>query len=223
MKHHNKTYEDVFSVDHNSNILKLEYVTTDTMDTGEYIKLFQDFLKDFYDDLFLKCVKLSWLRKKFRYLNIVAKKPFYASYRGFHGRFIKFLRRYVGHDTQIITKGHLFNKLENYYFDILFPGFMEGNPFENPEYYKFPYKNISVEYLTLVYQLDDRFELLKEADEQKMSYERFLDYVINHVYSENDILGRDRYKLTQDSGRHSPYFFRDTDKKPYIMKGDKRI
>lgn len=220
---HPKTYENVFSVDHGSNTIKLENITTDIMSVGEYIKLSKDFLKDFYDDFFLQCVKLSWLRRKFRYKNITAKTPFYTSARGYHGRFTKFLRRFIGHDIQIITKGPFFNKLETYYFDILFPGFMEGNPFENPDYYKFPYKNISLEYLTLVYQLDDRFDLLKEADKNKMSYEGFLDYVINHVYSENDILGRDRYTLAQNNSRHTPYFVRDTEKEFSPKKGSKRI
>lgn len=225
MKHHSKQYEDVFSTDHkgNRNTIKLESITTDIMGVGEYINFFQGFLKEFYDDLFLQCVKLSWLRRKFIYGTQKAKMPVYASSRAFQGKFTKFLRRYVGHDIQIITKGYFFSKLETYYFDILFPGFMDGNPFENPDYYKFPYKNISIEYLTLVYQLDDRFELLEYADKNKMSYAVFLDYVINHVLSENEILGRDRYVLTQNVNRHLPYFFSDTDKKFKPEKGSKRI
>src|SRR5258706_15430408 len=99
------------------------------------------------------------------------------------------MRRYVGHDIQLINRSFFFQKLESYYFDQLIPGFEEGNPFENPDYYKFPYKNISLDYLMLVYQLDDRFDLLTEADKQRMSYAVFIDYVLNHVLNENDILG----------------------------------
>lgn len=225
MIHHNKTYENVFAKDNGTNTIKLESITTDIGGVVEYIKFFQSFMKEFYDDLFLQCVKLSWLRRKFKYKNQVAKMPIYASSRAFHGKFTKFLRRYIGHDIQIITKGYFFNKLETYYFDTLFPGFMEGNPFENPDYYRFPYKNISMEYLTLVYQLDDRFELIKEADKNKMSYESFLDYVLNHISSENQILGRDRYILSSGTAqnRTRPYFFVDNDKIFKSIKGSKRI
>lgn len=225
MRHHKKTYEDVFSTDHksNTNNLKLENIAADEMTVGKYIESFSGFLKGFYDDLFLQCVKLSWLRRKFSYNGHKARMPIYASSRMYHGKFVKFMRRYIGHDIQIITKGYFFSKLETYYFDTLFPGFMDGNPFENPDYYKFPYKHISMEYLTLVYQLDDRFELLKEADKNKMSYAVFLDYIINHILSENEVLGRERYTLTQNSSRAYPYFIRDYDKKLKPEKGSKRI
>lgn len=192
------------------------------MGVGEYIKSFQDFLKGFYDDLFLQCVKLSWLRRKFIYTGNKSKMPFFMSSRSYQGKFMKLIRRYIGNDIQIITKSPFFSKLETFYFDTLFPGFMDGNPFENPDYYRFPYKNISMEYLTLVYQLDDRFDLLEEADKQKMSYAVFLDYVINHVLSENEVLGRDRYTFSQ-SNRNIIYYFKDNDKKLVPIKGSKRI
>lgn len=225
MRHHKKTYEDVFSTDHkgNRNTIKLENVTTDIMGVGEYIKSFQEFLKDFYDDLFLKCVKLSWLRRKFIYNGSKSRMPVYTNTRMYTGKFTKFIRRYIGHDIQVITKGYFFSKLETFYFDTLFPGFMDGNPFENPDYYKFPYKNISLEYLTVVYQMDDRFEILEEADKQKMSYAVFLDYVINYILSENEVLGRDKYTLTQNKSRGFPYFVRDNDKQLIPLKGSKRI
>ena len=226
-KNHPKTYEDVFSSDHksNKNRIKIENVKVDCMDTEQYTLLFQNFMKEFYDDLFLKCAQLSWLRRKFTYAGQRAKMPVFASTRMFHGKFVKFIRRFVGHDIQIITKSFFFPKLENYYFDIMIPGFEEGNPFENPDYYTFPFKNISTEYLLLVYQLDDRLELLKEADKQKMSYAVFIDYVINHILTENEILGREKYSLSQGSemNRSRPYFFVDRDKHFYPKKGDKRI
>ena len=225
MQHHNKQYENIFSVDRKgtNTTIKPEKVGVDGMDIKEYTDTFKIFLEDFYEDLFLKLVKLSWLRRKFKYAGMKFNVPVYASPRSLNGMFVKFLRRNIGHDIQILTKGYLFSKLESYYFDQLFPGFMDGNPFENPDYYKFPYDNISLEYLTLVYQLDDRFELLEEADKQKMSYAVFLDYVMNHTLCENEILKRDRYSFFQGNNRAQPYFFRDSDKHFRPLKGEKRI
>ena len=135
--------------------------------------------------------------------------------------FVKLLRRHVGMDIQIITRSKFFSKLE-LYFDELFPGFDDGNPFENPEYYKFPFKNISIEFLLVVHQLDDRIDLLKEADKQKMTFAIFLDYVINHVYSENDSLGRIRYQIKHNQDRNYPLHIQDLDKELQAKRGKKR-
>jgi hypothetical protein len=132
--------------------------------------------------------------------------------------FTKFLRRNIGNDIQIITKGKFFNKLELYYFNQFFPDFEEENPFDNPDLYAFPYKNISMEFLLVVYQLEDRFELLKEADKRNMSYAVFLDYILNHTLSENELLGYNRYELTQSKDRRSPYYVKDNDKLLKIKK-----
>jgi hypothetical protein len=225
MLHHPKTYEDVFSSDlpSNKNSIKTEHIKIDVMETEEYCLLFKSFLKDFYTRLFDDCVKLSWLRRKFTYAGQRAKMPLYSSSRMYHGKFIKYLRRYIGHDIQVVTKGYFYTKLETYYFDTFFPGFEEGNPFTNPDYYKFPYENITFEYLTTVYQLDDRFDLLKEADKRGLNYAEFLDYVLNHTLSENERLGRDRYHLEQGLSRVAPYFFRDSDKHFKAQRGEKRL
>lgn len=217
MIHHSKTYEDVFSTDHkgNHNSIKLENITTDGMDVAEYIKLFQSFLKSFYDDLFMQCVKLSWLRRRFTYCGKKTTIPIYTTPRILQGKFVKFMRRYIGHDIQMINRQFFFNKLEANYFNELFPGFDQGNPFENPDYYKFPYKNIALDYLMFVYQLDERLELLEEADKQKMTYAVFTDYVLNHVFSENDRLGRQRYTFAQNNMNRFPLFVKDTEKKVY--------
>ena len=226
MRHHPKVNEDVFSSDSpsNTNRINLEYVTSDWLEVDGYTKLFKDFLKDFYSDLWNQCVKLSWLRRIFIYKGHRMKVPTYLSDRSLQGKFAKFMRRFVGHDLQIITKSYFFLKLETHYFEQLFPGFALGDPFHNPGYYKFPYENITLEYLLVVYQLDDRFELLKEADKQKMTYAVFLDYVLNHIIEENIVLGREKYGLIMGSPnqRQSPYYFRDYDKDFSTKKGQKR-
>lgn len=214
MKHHSKTYEDVFSSDppKSPGRLNFQEVSAEGMSVNEYVDLFRSFLGDFYKDLFLVYVRLSWLRRSFSYYGHKTILPMQKNHMRMSLAFVKFLRRYVGKDIQMITKGgSSFSKIE-LYFDEMFPGFLEGNPFENPEYYRFPFKNISMDYLVVVHQLDERMELLKYADDNKMSFAVFLDYVINHVSCENDDLGRTRYTVNPGQSRYQ-IFVRDTDKK----------
>jgi hypothetical protein len=189
------------------------------MELNEYRSLAHNFLTEMYSDLFLNCVKLSWLRRKFVFYGAKAVIPMRNNSRVLNNAFTKFLRRHIGHDTQIITKGKFFSKLELYYFDYFFPYFEDENPFTSPHLYEFPYKNISLEFLTVVYQLEDRFELLEVADEKNMSYAVFLDYILNHTLSENEILGYNRYELTQSADRRQPYYIKDNYK---LLKGKKK-
>lgn len=225
MKNHPKTYEDVFSTDspRNNAQLKFDKISVGELDLNEYTLLFKNYLGDFYSDLFDKCVKLSWLRRKFCYHGYKTILPMYKNPPLVNSAFVKFLRRRVGNDLQIITRGPFFNKWEVFYFDKFFPNFLKESPFENPDYYKFPFKNISPEFLIVVYQLDDRFSLLKEADKKDMSYAVFADYVINHVLCENDDLGRDKYYLKLNWESKLPFFIRDVDKKLVTKSGKKRI
>lgn len=214
MKNYPKTYEDVFSIDqkNNSNKLMIDRIGAVDIETDEYVLLFKNFLNKFYLDLFDGCVKLSWLRRHFTYCGYKTVMPINKNSIRHNHAFVKLLRRNIGKDIQIITRAKFFSKLETY-FDELFPGFDEGNPFENSEYYKFPFKNISVEFLIVVHQLDDRMELLKHADKLGMSYAKFLDYVINHVYSANDELGYPRYEVRSNTERNFSFYVKDNDKK----------
>lgn len=213
MRQYNKTYENLFSSDHLTNKVKLNLkeVSVHGMDLDGYISLFQNFLVGFYLNLFDDCVKLAWLRRQFIYHGRRANFPNHYKYAYLNIGFVKFLRRIIGKDIQIINKGKFFSKLETYFNDF-FPDFDDENPFKNPEYYKFPFKNVSIDYLPVVWQLEDRLSLLKLAEEQKMSYAVFVDYVINHVYSENDFLKRPRYKISFGVGTRFPFYVKDTDK-----------
>lgn len=224
MKHYSKTYEDVFSVDPpgSKSRLNLEKVAIEGMSLEEYVPLFHNFLDDFYLQLFDGSVRLAWLRRRFKYFNRKTIFPINKNPQTLNAAFVKLVRRNIGKDLQIITRGKFFPKLE-LYFDELFPGFDDGNPFENPDYYRFPFKNISIDYLMAAYQLDDRLELLQKADDGKMTYAVFLDYLINHTYCENERLGRDRYQIRLSIDRNFPFCIKDTDKKLQAVKGQKRL
>lgn len=221
MNHHNKTYENVFSEDipNSKSRLQVDNISAVGMELNQYRSLTHNFLRDMYSDLFLNCVKLSWLRRKFVFCGAKTVIPIQKNSRVLANAFTKFLRRNIGNDIQMVTKSRFFNKLELYYFDQLFPEFEDEDPFTNPSYFAFPYKNISMEFLFVVYQLEDRFELLEEADKRNMSFAVFLDYVLNHTLSENEELGYNRYELTQWSDRRSPYYFKDNNK---ILKNKKK-
>jgi hypothetical protein len=213
MKHLPQVYEKVFSIDRKSSRTKLNLaaITIEDMTINSYISLFHDFLDEAYLNLFNYTVKLSWLRRKFTYYGSKTTLPMYKNSLLTGLAFTKLVRRNIGKDIQIITKSKFFSKIESY-FDELFPGFMDGNPFTNPNYYKFPFKNITMDYLIVVSQLEDRVDLLKEADKKKMTFAVFLDYVINYVYSINDELGRDKYQIRHNMDRDVPFYVRDTDK-----------
>jgi hypothetical protein len=212
MKYHQKKYENVFSTDRpkSNTALVIDDVFVGDLDLNEYVLLFKNHLNDFYLELFNNCVKLSWLRRKFGYKGTQIETPLNKNNFALDLAFVKFVRRVVGRDLQIITRSKFLNKWEGAYFDAFFPIFMENNPFEDPDYYRYPYKNISPEFLVVVYQLDDRFDLLEKADKDNMTYGKFTDYVINHVLCENDDLGYQRYVMKKN--RNESFFIIDTSK-----------
>lgn len=217
MKIYPKTFESVFSEDTRKKF-DFSQVSTKDIEINKYIKDFRGLLIDFSYNLFDFYVKVTWLKKKFCYQN---KQ---ISINGNTGGnvdyvFTRFLRRIIGRDIQFLTRDFLYTKVISYFKDF-FPDFDDGNPFENTEFYKFPFKNITIEYLVVVYQMEDRIELLKYADEQKMTYATFLDFVINQIYSINEELGRDKY-LFIITRRHQNYI-KDTDKKLISIKKVRR-
>ena len=215
MKIYPKRFENVFSEDH---IYKGRYdfskISIKEMELDDYARFFGALLKKFSDELFLFYVKATWLKKRFFYngKQIEAKGP---SGGALDYVFSRFLRRVVGSDTQFFTRDFLYPKISSYFKDF-FPGFNEGDPFKNEDFYKFPFKNITIEFSAVVYQLDDRIRLLKYADEQKMTYAKFLDFIINQIYSINEEIGRDRYIFV--TSRNCQNYVRDTDKKLFSIK-----
>lgn len=224
MRFHKKNYEDIYSKDlpKNPNFLRFEDLGAEGMELDDYISLFKSFLTDCYLDLFFKCVKLSWLRRKFIFRGKKNILPMYKNAYAANSVFVKLLRRHVGKDLQVMTRNNMFQKLE-LYFDELFPRFEEENPFENPDYYKFPYKNISIDFMMVVYNMDERLELLEEADKQKMTFAVFLDYVINHALSENDFLGRAKYDCSPGASWKTFLCIKNNDRQAQSKKGQKRL
>lgn len=213
---HKKKYENIYSEDHNSKYtLHLEDISGVNMSLAEYTDLFVDFLRTFYSELYNYYVKLAWLRKNFSYKGKRIGHNGNSKY--VHGVFVKYLRRIVGMDIQIITRGSHFSSVTSY-FDEFYPGFELGNPFENPEFYKFPYKNISIEFLVSVAHMDERLVLLKEADEQKMTHAIFLDFITNHVKCENEGRKKDKYEIDFNSFKGVSFFVKNLERMAILEK-----
>ena len=181
------------------------------MSLNEYGFLFKDFIREFYTNLFDYCVRLAWLRRQFSYAGQKNKYPFNHNSFTVGEAFAKFVRRVVGVDLKIIFRSPFFSAVDSFMEDF-FPDFEYGNPFENLEYYKFPYKHITIDFLPVVYQMDDRLQLLQLAEDKCMSFADFQDYVLNHSYSSNDELGRIKYEINQKS-RHNSFRITNVDKK----------
>jgi len=183
-KDYPRKYERVF-IDKNKKC-KLERVSTynDIPKSNiEYINLFRKTIKDLQDGYFDNLVKYNWLVRRFCYGGI-RRKNFSRNGNFLDGAFGVFMRHFVGFENRFIcTYGACGGKIISY-FDDFFPNFDEGNPFK--EEYKYPYKHITLEYLFVVYQMPERLKILRRAEEQKMLYPKFLDYVLNYILCYNE-------------------------------------
>ena len=184
IKIYEKEYEDVFSSPFKN--IVWDNLSNDLWLTNyQYIQRLREFWVDMYLTLFDLMVKLMWLNLHFKY----NKKWFWRidknHYRFSRSMFWILSRKYIWIDFSVITGSFFPTKVASYFHDF-FPLFYQEDPFENPNYYKFPYNNITVDFLMLVYQMPERLLLLDIAEKGKMTYADFSDYVINYVYCYNE-------------------------------------
>jgi len=159
----------------------------------ELISKFRSFYKEAHSSIFDSIVKEVWLEQQItvgglRRIKRVGNGIF--SDIAF-GRFTKIA---VGTSHRVLTANFCFTPIASYLID-LFPDFLLNNPFENPEKYKYPYKNVSLDYLVFVYQMDNRLEILEEAEKRCMSYAEFVNWVYNWALCHNEDIKDDKYKL----------------------------
>lgn len=184
-KEYPKQYEDVFASEGALEQCNLGLITNDKgMSQKEHFEFMGSFLKSASEDLFNLVVKFHWAQRRFFYRGVQRKK-LGRNHFTVDNAFATFTRHYLGMNHRIITNAFYFSKVASY-LDEFFPAFDDGNPFETPESYKFPFKNITVDFLTVVYQMPERMDILQEAEKKNMSYASFLDYVVNYVYSSNE-------------------------------------
>lgn len=178
-----KEYEDVFTSKHSLKKCNVNMISTDIgMDVNTYIAKMHNTLSDFQTVEFDYLVKIIWLFRRYCYRNR-RRKHMGPNGIELDGSFAVFMRRYVGYDARFITKNLVSNKIIGY-FDDFFPDFDINNPFEAE--YEYPYKHVTFEMLILVHNMQERLDLLRIAEERKMGYTEFFDYVINYINCYND-------------------------------------
>lgn len=182
MKHYEREYERVFSgtelVNKKCNLNKVSPKGEGVESTAEYVNVFADTLNSFEMSIFDHLVKYIWLVRKFTYDGRHRSKP---SRNGIEldRAFGVFVRSHVGYDNRFFLAGTApFGKISTY-FDSLFPNFDLGNPFE--ENYEYPYTTVTLSHMLFVYQMEERMELLQYAEDKKMGYTEFMDYVLNYI------------------------------------------
>lgn len=108
--------------------------------------------------------------------------------------FGKFTKMGVGISHRVLTTYFCFTPIATYLADF-FPEFLFHNPKDNPEKYEFPYKHVTLDHLVFVYQMDQRLELLEEAEKRKMNYAEFVNWVYNWALCYNADVRKEVYEL----------------------------
>ena len=101
----------------------------------------------------------------------------------------------VGTTQKALTSNYFFTSTATYLKDF-FPDFLKHNPFDEPEYYAYPFKHITLDHLFFVYMCHDRIEMLKYADEKEMNILDFCNWATNHAFSYNEEVGKEVYSLS---------------------------
>lgn len=163
----------------------------------ELVALARSFYKEAYPKLFEMIVKQVWLEQKFTYAGVRRGARSGNGY-GADWAFSFFMHNMVGMSQKPLTTGIYFIAIPTYFKDF-FPNFSDHNPFEDPEYFKFPYKHVTIDFLAFVYQYHERIELLQYAEEKKMSIRDFIDFAYNQAMCYNDEQKADVYEINRHS------------------------
>jgi len=167
---------------------------------AEYRDTFKGFLIESSFSVWDTFIKMSWLSDKFKYTGYRNGTQTGVCSRS---AFSVFTKELIGSNTHFISYSFCYNKIVTY-FKELYPLFSKSDPFKNPEKFKYPFKNITLDFLVLVHQLPERIDLLNYADEHKMNFTSFADFVINYIGKYNDSEGKDVFGIIR-SKRHPMY------------------
>lgn len=181
-------YEKVFT---NESFLRRMHL--DDMEAVSFESLNQykvelgNFLKEESDKAWKALVGIAWFFSKFRSKtksNIIQNRM----------RISLFCKSIIGYDHRFISSSFYYTKIMSYYEDLI-PNFDQSDFLNNPEEFEFPYKNLNMDHLVVVYQMPERLDILRYADEHKMSYCVFMDFVINYIGKYNETEPKKVYEL----------------------------
>ncbi len=157
----------------------------------ELAKRFRDFYTDVHRQVFDMAVRHVWLEQHFmfkgrrrvgRWGNGIEADSTYSH----------FMKKMVGISQKPITINRCFSIITTYLKDF-FPEFLDHDPSKEPEYFKYPYKHVTLDHLVFVHRVHNRLELLAHAEKRKMDYVEFCNWATNQVLSYNLDIGQDVY------------------------------
>lgn len=177
-------------------------------DINEYRNSLRYFLLRKSIQLWDDIVQTEWMLSKFKYLCHDKKRV--SKYANAHVALNIFTKENVGMGFSYLTSTFYFLKIKSFFKEI-FPDFSKGDPFKNPEKYAYPFGNISIDYLLLVYQMPERMDLLKHASKKNMTFGVFIDFVINYIGKCNDMDGDETFVFVRLT--HYPLYIKYNKKK----------
>ena len=191
MHRYRKQFEDAFG--HH----RVEHIAAIGSRLGSREELqnrFTAFYKIANDQLFYMAVMEAWLDAQFKWNGQTRRRMSNGHYND--RMFSYFLKGMVGFNQKMITASKQFSAIVTYFKDF-FPDFANKDPFEEPEYFKFPYKNINIGHLCFVYQMDERMELLAEAEAKGMKLLDFMNWVVNYALCYNVDIDKEVYGVSR--------------------------
>ena len=201
MKKYRKTYEDVFTSERRLKYCKIDNVSNNIdISEKEYRKKMSDLFKDQQNKTFDFLVKYYWLSRRFCYDGKLRSKFSKNGYK-LDRPYGIYLRHFVGVDSRLIVSR--LNGRVISYFDEFFPDLDAENPFKKK--FRYPYKYMNFECLSLVYAMPERLELLKEGERKRLKYTEFIDYVYNYACSVNEERGEVVFGLIFSYKTNCPY------------------
>lgn len=194
LKFYPKTYGDICEIGKWEKF-QMKNVTSYVLPFGELVSTWKTFSREANASFFNLIVKYIWLTqhvvlcgKRNKRIHILGHQPVFS--------FSKFKKLIIGDPGHIFVGSPSFHGIATYLIDF-FPDFLIDSPFNNPEKYQYPYKNISLDHLEFVYQMHNRLELLDEAEKKSMSFGEFQNFAYNWALCYNEDIGKEVYVLNK--------------------------
>lgn len=182
MKHYPKKYQNITNQPEDR---LLDKIGSNYGSVDELIVSLRTFYRESTLQIFDIFIKQTWISQQFLYNGVRRARIAGTSTQEGEIVYSFFMRAVVGSDKNALASSLFLPSILTYLKDF-FPNFSDHNPFTESDYFKYPYKNITLDYLYLVHDHDDRLEMLKKAEEESMSFYEFYNWVINHVLCYNE-------------------------------------
>lgn len=203
MKHYQRIYEDLFQ---DKPLLRKANIESAIGELPDLVSQFEDFFANTYRQLFYLSMCFLWLEKQLVF-NGRRRTRRFRSGNAFDVLYSRFITQMVGRDQATFSRSRWFQVSATVAAELL-PEFFLHNPFEEPEYYQWPFHHAGLDFMAYVYQVHNRFELLKFAEEKQMKYHDFKNWANNYVLCYNEEQGKEIYRigLTREG---APYIQKD--------------